>query len=71
MDGQSVVTIVSDAVVLAAAVLGYLSTRRKVGEVHSLVNNQLDRQLTYNGKLAAALTAAGEPVPEQDKSPGA
>jgi hypothetical protein len=42
----------------------------QVGEVHKLVNNQLDRQLVYNQRLAAALTAAGAPVPEQDKPPG-
>lgn len=37
-----------------------------VGDVHALVNNQLDRQLTYNQQLAAALTSAGVAVPPQD-----
>lgn len=41
----------------------------QVTEVHSLVNNQLDRQLTYNQQLAAALTSAGVAVPPQDPPP--
>jgi hypothetical protein len=44
--------------------VGTVSTR--VDEVHKLVNNQLDRQLVYSQQLTAALTEAGEPVPEQE-----
>ena len=77
---EIILTASGQVVVLAAAVLGYLSTRQKigresrstrrqVGQVHKLVNDQLDRQLIYNGKLATALTEAGEPVPPQDPKP--
>jgi uncharacterized iron-regulated membrane protein len=40
----------------------------QVSDVHTLVNNQLDRQLTYNQQLAAALTGAGVAVPQQEPS---
>lgn len=43
----------------------------RVDTVHGLVNNQLDRQLKYNQQMAAALTRAGQPVPEQEDTPGA
>jgi hypothetical protein len=58
-------TVLGQVVIVIVAVLGWLSTRRKVTEIHMLVNNQLDRQLKYNQELAAALTAAGQPVPPQ------
>jgi hypothetical protein len=58
-------TVLGQVVIVIVAVLGWLSTRKKVTEVHMLVNNQLDRQLKYNQELAAALTAAGQPVPPQ------
>jgi hypothetical protein len=61
------VTVLGQGVILAVAVLGFLSTRRGVTKVHKLVNNQLDRQLTYNQQLAATLTKAGVPVPPQDE----
>jgi hypothetical protein len=60
-------TVLGQGVILAVAVLGFLSTRRGVTKVHKLVNNQLDRQLTYNQQLAATLTKAGVPVPPQDE----
>ena len=60
---------------LVTAVTGLLALFRRqgqlgtqVGQVHALVNNQLDRQLTYNQQLAAALTAAGVTVPQQEPS---
>jgi UPF0716 family protein affecting phage T7 exclusion len=34
-----------------------------IGEVHTLVNNQLDRQLVRNEQLTKALTAGGVDVP--------
>jgi len=61
------VTVLGQGVILAVAILGFLSTRRGVTKVHKLVNNQLDRQLTYNQQLAATLTKAGVPVPPQDE----
>jgi hypothetical protein len=51
---------------LITALGGILALYLQGRKTHALVNNQLDRQLTYNGKLARALTAAGIPVPEQD-----
>lgn len=72
MTAQLWVTVIGQVVILIAAVLGYLSTRRKVGKmdgkvdnVHELVNNQLDRQLDRNAELTATLTAAGVDVPKQ------
>jgi hypothetical protein len=60
------VTVLGQGVILAVAVLGFLSTRQGVRKVHKLVNNQLDRQLLYNQQLAATLTKAGVPVPPQE-----
>jgi hypothetical protein len=62
-----VLTVSGQVVILAAAVIGYLATRRSVKGVHRLVNNQLDRQLRYNQELAAALTLAGVAVPPQEQ----
>jgi hypothetical protein len=62
------VTVLGQGVILAVAVLGFLSTRRGVIKVHKLVNNQLDRQLRYNQELAATLTRAGVAVPPQEDS---
>lgn len=76
LNSQLALTMSGQLVILIAAVLGYLSTRKKVGDVHGLaqkteklVNNQLDRQLRYNGQLAAALRVSGVPVPEQEAAP--
>lgn len=38
---------------------------KAIGEVHALVNNQLDAQLTRNDQLTRALTAGGVDVPER------
>jgi hypothetical protein len=51
---------------LITAIGGILALLVQVRRVHQLVNNQLDRQLSYNGQLARALTSAGIPVPRQD-----
>jgi hypothetical protein len=74
MSSDLIVILSGQAVTLIAAILGYLSTRNKVhrvdskvSDVHKLVNNQLDRQLKYNGQLAATLTASGVPVPAQEE----
>ena len=58
----SLVTAVGGVIALFRRV-GGVSAR--VGEVHTLVNNQLDRQLRYSQELTAALTRAGVTVPEQ------
>jgi hypothetical protein len=63
MNAQLWVTVLGDGVVLAAALLGYASTRKRVERVHGLVNNQLDRQLDRNAVLTASLTKAGVEVP--------
>jgi hypothetical protein len=39
-------------------------TKAAVGEVHTLVNNQLDRQLDRNEQLTKTLTAANVEVPD-------
>jgi sensor domain CHASE-containing protein len=76
-----VITAVS-AVILAltglvAAVKGLIPLLREsqkqtraIGEVHALVNNQLDRQLDRNEKLTRTLTAAGVAVPPSNPDPG-
>jgi hypothetical protein len=73
MTVDTIVTLSGQAVIMITAILGYLSTRNKVKavddkvtKVHKAVNGQLDRQLTYNGQLAATLTASGVTVPPQD-----
>ena len=58
------------ALILAIAALitaagGFITVLIKIGAVHTLVNNQLDRQLRYSQELTAALTRAGVAVPEQ------
>jgi hypothetical protein len=63
-------TVLGQVVIVIVAVLGWLSTRKKVTEVHMLVNNQLDRQLRYNQQLSRALTASGTEVPVQEPGPG-
>ncbi len=59
---------------LVAAAGGIIALFRKqtavsgqVKEVHALVNDQLDRQLTYSQQLTGALIAANVPVPEQER----
>jgi len=47
----------------ATAIIGFISAHKRIGEVHSLVNNQLDRQLDRNAQLTASLTEAGVVVP--------
>jgi hypothetical protein len=64
-------------VIVIGLVLGFLSNRRgvqnvksdvhdvrtDVAGVHTLVNNQLDRQLDRNAQLTRTLTGAGVDVP--------
>jgi hypothetical protein len=74
MAGSEVASIVtpicSGLVTLGLAYIGYLrlkaqttSVRSDVRDVHTLVNNQLDTQLTRNDQLTRTLTAAGVDVP--------
>jgi hypothetical protein len=74
VNSEIILTATGQAVIVAVAVLGWLSTRQKVEKVHrlatkteKLVNNQLDRQLKYNQELSAALIAAGVAVPQQEQ----
>ena len=70
MSAQELEYIIGQAVVLILGILGYLASRRAtagvksdVKDVHSLVNNQLDRQLDRNAQLTRTLTGAGVDVP--------
>jgi sensor domain CHASE-containing protein len=77
MDGVTGIITAASAFVLA--VTGLLGTlkgllplvresrkqTKAIGEVHALVNNQLDAQLTRNEQLTRALTAGGVDVPER------
>lgn len=68
---QDWISVTGFLVVLAVALLGFFETRRRIIEVHLLVNNQLDRQLSRNDQLTRTLTAAGVDVPEKhDPPPG-
>lgn len=75
MNAGSWAAVILAVATLVTAVTGLVALFRKqtalsgqVSDVHTLVNNQLDRQLTYNQQLAAALTGAGVAVPEQEPS---
>jgi hypothetical protein len=59
-------TILSAGVAALAAVLTFIrtgETRRKVDEVHVLVNDRLDRALERIGQLGGALESAGVDIP--------
>jgi hypothetical protein len=84
MTAAEISQIITGVVTLGVAYIGYLrikattasksdvhDVKADVAGVHTLVNNQLDRQLQYNGQLAAALTAAGQDVPQQETAPPA
>jgi hypothetical protein len=47
----------------ATSLVGFISTRRKVAEVHVLVNSQLHTVLERVAQLTAALHSADVPVP--------
>jgi hypothetical protein len=55
---------------LVTAIGGILALYLQGRRTHTLVNNQLDRQLIYNQQLAATLVKAGLAVPEQDPPAG-
>jgi hypothetical protein len=70
MTGSEITSIVSGLVTLGLAWIGYLRLKAEtagvksdVRDVHTLVNNQLDTQLTRNDQLTRSLTAAGVDVP--------
>jgi uroporphyrinogen-III decarboxylase len=48
----------------ATALIGFAQTRRKIAEVHILVNSQLHAVLDCVTQLTAALADAGVDVPE-------
>jgi hypothetical protein len=51
-------------VTFVTSVIGFLSTRRKVAEVHVLVNSQLHDVLDRVSQLTVTLEAAGVDVPD-------
>lgn len=53
------------------AVIGYLSTRKKIAEVHVLVNSQLHEVLDRVTVLTSALDKAGVEVPPETAKPPA
>lgn len=54
-------------VTFVTSVVGFLSTRRKVAEVHVLVNSQLHDVLDRVSQLTVTLEAAGVDVPDAPK----
>jgi hypothetical protein len=62
------VILATSLVGLATAVITYLSTRRRIDDVHTLVNNRSDRQDARIEQLTGTLTGADVPVPPR---PGA
>jgi hypothetical protein len=58
-----VTILATNAVGLATAVTTYLSTRRRIDDVHTLVNNRSDRQDARIDQLTGTLTGADVPVP--------
>jgi hypothetical protein len=58
-----VTILATNAVGLATAVTTYLSTRRRIDDVHTLVNNRSDRQEARIDQLTGTLTGADVPVP--------
>jgi hypothetical protein len=54
---------IGQAVIVVVAVLGYLSTRNKLGQVHDTVNSRLAEQIARAEQLADALHRAGLEVP--------
>lgn len=52
----------------AAVVIAFLQLRRKVAEVHVLVNSQLSTVLQRVAQLTAALEKAEIEVPPQDQA---
>jgi hypothetical protein len=70
MSVAEILTVSGQAVVLAAAILGYLGTRRSVrrvsrdvGHVHELVDGRSDRQEARIEQLTESLTGARVDVP--------
>jgi hypothetical protein len=57
------VALAGNGVVLVAAILGFLSTRSKVQQVHTLVNSRSDKQDRRIDQLTATLTDADIRVP--------
>jgi hypothetical protein len=69
VNAEQWVTVTGNAVVLVGAILGYLSTRKRVERVHRLVNNRSDRQDGRIDQLTATLTKAGVDVPKKPDAP--
>lgn len=56
-------------ITFATSVVGFVSTRRKVSEVHVLVNSQLHAVLERVTQLTAELERADVPVPPPPPAP--
>jgi hypothetical protein len=57
-------------ITFATSVVGFVSTRRKVQEVHVLVNSQLHDVLERVDQLKATLAAAGVDIPDKPSPSG-
>jgi hypothetical protein len=63
VDATEWVALAGNGVVLVAAILGFLSTRSKVQQVHTLVNSRSDKQDRRIDQLTSTLTDADIRVP--------
>jgi 1-aminocyclopropane-1-carboxylate deaminase/D-cysteine desulfhydrase-like pyridoxal-dependent ACC family enzyme len=59
--------LVGTGLTLAGVIIGYAQTRRKVAEIHVLVNSQLHEVLDRVTQLTVTLEDAGVPVPDKPK----
>ena len=57
--------LVGTGLTLAGVIIGYAQTRRKVAEIHVLVNSQLHEVLDRVTQLTVTLEDAGVPVPDK------
>jgi hypothetical protein len=60
--------LVGTGLTLAGVIIGYAQTRRKVAEIHVLVNSQLHEVLDRVTQLTVTLEDAGVAVPEPPTS---
>jgi len=70
---SAVIVAITGLVAAVKGLMPLLHEQRKataaVAEVHDLVNDRLDRQITRNEQLTRALTAANVAVPPADQPP--
>ncbi|MHB1954995.1 MAG: hypothetical protein ACYCOU_14760 [Sulfobacillus sp.] len=64
---NTLLSICGFVVILTTSTLGYISLRRKTGEIHVLVNSRLSRTQRRVNQLIESLKKAGVIVPEVEK----